>query len=84
MEIVTYYGVLAGGRAPDNPSGLIRRRMVDGQAPIDEVFNRELKWESTDFLFKYEWLGHNDIDYVEINKEQADTFVRRAFERRRG
>lgn len=77
METTTYYGILAGGRQPDNPSGVLRRRVVDDEPPVDEVFSRNLRWEPSDFLFRYHMLGHNDTDYVEITKEQADAFVER-------
>ncbi|KAA2267168.1 hypothetical protein F0L68_01170 [Solihabitans fulvus] len=75
METVTYYGLLYGDRPPDNPSGLLRRRVVDGGAPVDEVLSRNLTWEPSDFLYRYHMLGHNDTDYVELTEEQADAFV---------
>lgn len=76
-ETVTYYGLLGGDRTADNPSGVLRRRAVEGGEPVDEIFTRNLVWEPSDFLFRYHMLGHNDVDYVEISAAQAAAFVDR-------
>lgn len=73
----TYYGRLAAGRPPEDPSGVLRTRTTESGETVEEVFSRKLIWEPSDFLFRYHMLGDNDVDYVEISKDQADAFVAR-------
>ncbi len=71
-EAVTYYALLAGGRTPDNPSGMVRRTHTT--PPTDEVFTRDLTWRPTEYLERYR-LGHTDTDHVEVTEEQANAII---------
>ncbi len=73
MEQITYYAKIRDGFSRRNPSGIIRRRIVDG-IEYHDAFTRNLLWEPTEYLKLY-WLGHNDIDHFEITKEEAEAFI---------
>ncbi|MFD8723554.1 hypothetical protein ACFV2H_37715 [Streptomyces sp. NPDC059629] len=75
MGKVTYFAMLGFGASRDNPIGIARRRIVD-DVRFDEVFTRNLRWEPTEYFVLY-MLGHNEIEHVEINKQEADAFVAR-------
>jgi hypothetical protein len=70
---VTYYAKIRGGYSRARPSGIVRRRRSNG-TEHDEAFTRNLRWEATEYLRRYE-LGHNDVDHVEITEAEADFFV---------
>ena len=72
--MVTYYALLAGNRTRENPSGMVRRTHSD--PPVDEVFKRDLSWQPTDYLRRY-FLGHNDVDHVEISEDEAQAILGR-------
>lgn len=43
---------------------------------FDEAFTRNLRWEATEYLRRYE-LGDNDPDHVEITEAEAAAFIER-------
>lgn len=69
---VTYYARLAGEHTPEDPSGIVRR--THSTPPIDEVFGRDMAWHPTEYLRRY-YLGHNDVDHVEIDEESAKAIL---------
>jgi hypothetical protein len=71
----TYYAVIDETHPRATPLGVVRRAASDG-AVRDEAFTRNLRWEPTEYLRRYE-LGHNDDDHVEITAAEADAFVER-------
>lgn len=77
-DTVTYYAKISETSPRSNPKGLLRRCRVDGRL-VDERFVRTLEWETTDF-FQLQRLGHNDDDYVEISKAEADAFIQKVRE----
>ncbi|MFI5664995.1 pentapeptide repeat-containing protein [Streptomyces sp. NPDC051684] len=74
-DTTTYYVRVGYGASRGDPAGVVRRRRA-GAVVRDEVFTRNLRWEPTEYLRRYE-LGHNDQDHVEITPAEADAFVRR-------
>lgn len=70
---VTYYAKFSDEYSPSNPSGIVRRRVVEGVG-YDEAFTRNLRWEPTEYLRLYE-LGHNEVDHVEITEAEANAFT---------
>ncbi|KRQ23407.1 hypothetical protein AOT83_24955 [Mycobacteroides sp. H001] len=71
---VTFYALLAGGREPDDPAGIVRRIHTD--PPLDEAFGRDLEWHPTEYIRRY-YLGHNDVDHVEIDEGSAKSILDR-------
>jgi hypothetical protein len=71
----TYYARIDEDFPRERPAGIVRRRLVNG-VTVDEAFTRNLRWEPTEYLRRYE-LGHNDDDHVEITAAEADAFVER-------
>lgn len=55
--------------------GIVRTRTI-GESSIDEVFNRNLAWKSTELLL-WDKLGHNDSELVEMTHSEAAEFIRR-------
>ncbi|MFF3110418.1 pentapeptide repeat-containing protein [Kitasatospora sp. NPDC057904] len=70
-----YYAKLHTGDSRENPSGIARRSSADG-IDYDEAYTRNLCWEPTEY-FRLYYLGHNDIDHVEITRAEADAFIKR-------
>lgn len=70
----TYYALLPGDRTPDDPGGILRRTHTE--PPIDEAFGRDMQWHPSEYLRRY-YLGHNDVDHVEIDEESAKSILDR-------
>ncbi|WP_088413261.1 hypothetical protein [Mycobacteroides saopaulense] len=71
---ITYYALLSGDRTPDDPGGILRRTHT--VPPIDEAFGRDMQWHPSQYLRRY-YLGHNDVDHVEIDEESAKSILDR-------
>jgi hypothetical protein len=82
MDRITYYAKLRAGSTQENPSGIVRRRVVNG-VEHDEAFTQNLRWEPTEYLALYD-LGHNEVGHVEISEAEADAFVERITARTEG
>lgn len=76
---VTYLAKITETHPREFPRGVVRRRIVDG-VRHDEAYTRRLRWEPTEYLTRY-WLGHNDVDHVEVGKSEVDAFIERAHRR---
>lgn len=74
-DTTAYYALVADGFSRTDPSGVVRRRRA-GANVRDDAFTRNLRWEPTQYLHRYE-LGHNDIDHVEITQAEAKAFISR-------
>lgn len=72
---VFYYAKIDETHPRTDPRGIVRRRVVDGTAH-DEAFTRNLRWEPTEYLKRYE-LGHNDVEHLKITLGEAEEFVQR-------
>ncbi|MFJ5220693.1 type VII secretion system-associated protein [Streptomyces sp. NPDC088354] len=73
MEHTRYYAMLGADSFRENPTGVSRRRIVDGVS-FDEVYTRNHRWEPTEYFALY-MLGHNEIEHVEIDKAEAEAFI---------
>ncbi|GHF89233.1 hypothetical protein [Streptomyces thermodiastaticus] len=75
---ITYYAKISEGHPRSNPRGIVRRRLVGREkTTYDEAFTRNLRWEPTEYLRRYE-LGHNEVDHVEISEREAAAFIEKA------
>ena len=76
---VTFYATVDDGFPRERPMGLHRR--IHTTPPTDQVFAGDLAWHPSEYLARY-WLGHNDIDHVELTVAEAKTIIdRRSAER---
>ncbi|WP_237305344.1 hypothetical protein [Streptomyces sp. SAT1] len=72
---ITYYAKVGDGYSRTAPLGIVRRRKVGREgATHDEAFTRNLRWEPTEYMRRYE-LGENDVDHVEISEREAAAFI---------
>jgi hypothetical protein len=70
MLPVSFFAVvLEPGNPRDRPAGLVRR-IHTAPVPTDEAMHRDLQWHPSECLRRY-WLGHNELDHVEISEEAA-------------
>lgn len=69
----TYYARVNNEFPRTHPMGIMRRRRA-GILTRDEAFTRNLRWEPTEYLRRYE-LGSTDGDHVEISEEEANRFI---------
>lgn len=72
-EKITYYALYDWGGTPNQPHGLVRRRVVDGLV-YDEAYTRQSRREPTEYFELYR-LGHDDDRYEQISKEDAEAFI---------
>jgi len=78
---ISYYAKVSEGHPRSSPRGIVRRRLVGRESvPYDEAFTRNLRWEPTEYLRRYE-LGHNEVDHVEISEREAAAFIEAAIAR---
>nr|WP_237331042.1 hypothetical protein [Streptomyces mexicanus] len=74
---ITYYAKIGAGHPRSAPRGILRRRVVGRDGGVhDEAFTRNLRWEPTEYLRRYE-LGHDDVDHVVISEREAAAFIER-------
>jgi hypothetical protein len=73
---VTYYAVIAKGRARSDPSGLVRRRHIEENGFVDESLRRDLTWGNTSAIV--EWKRDAlDFELAEISEEEAEALIER-------
>jgi hypothetical protein len=75
-EAMTYYAKLRPGHPRKDPSGIVRRRGLDGPGAVEEAFTRNLRWEGTEYLRRHV-LGLDDTEHVEIDEPEAVDFALR-------
>lgn len=68
-----YYVTVDEQHPRDRPLGLLRRRIIDG-VTTDEEFTQACDWAPTAYLHRH-WLGHNDVNYVEVTEEEAADLI---------
>jgi hypothetical protein len=74
---ITYYAKIGAGHPRSAPRGILRRRVMGREGGVhDEAFTRNLRWEPTEYLRRYE-LGHDDVDHVVISEREAAAFIER-------
>lgn len=71
---VTYYVMISGDRAADDPSGLVRRRHPEAGGLIDEALHRDLSWGPTSAIAEWN-RGALDFRLVEISETDAPALV---------
>lgn len=71
----TYYAIVNEFSSRENPGGVIRRIIGDGERD-DQAFTRTLKWEHTGTLYSYE-RGNLDNQVYEISEDEAHRIVER-------
>ncbi|MEW1929748.1 pentapeptide repeat-containing protein [Streptomyces sp. NPDC088360] len=74
-DTTTYYARIDDEYPRNSPAGIVRRTNADGLT-TDHAFTRNLRWEPTEYLRRYE-LGHNATDHVEISEAEAAAFIAR-------
>ena len=75
-ELVRYYAIVGRGRAPDNPSGLARRRF-EGNNLIDESLRRDMSWGDTTAIAEWDRGEELSRDLVEISEADAAQLIQR-------
>jgi len=74
MLPVSFFALLLEpGNPRDRPAGLVRR-IHTAPVPTDESMHRDLQWHPSEYLCRY-WLGHNELDHVEISEEEAEAVI---------
>jgi len=73
---VRYYAIVGRGRAPDNPSGLARRRSV-GDNLIDESLRRDMSWGNTTAIAEWDRGEEISRDLIEISESDAAQLIER-------
>jgi hypothetical protein len=75
-DLVRYYAIIGRGRTLDNPSGLARRRSVDG-IPVDESLRRDMSWGDTTAIAEWDRGEELARDLIEINEADATQLIER-------
>jgi hypothetical protein len=71
-----YYAIVGRGRAPDNPSGLARRRF-EGDSLIDESLRRDMSWGGTTAIAEWDRGEELTRDLIEISEADAAWLIER-------
>ena len=70
---ITYYAIVGGRNALDNPRGLVRRLEHD-DGPSDEGLRADFSWTFTPVIAEWEH-GDFDDELVEVSHERADRII---------
>ena len=73
---IRYYAIVGRGRTSDNPSGLARRRDVDGNL-VDESLRGDLSWGHTTAIAEWDRGEELTRDLVEISEAEAEQLIER-------
>ena len=73
---IRYYAIVGRGRTSDNPSGLARRRDVDGNL-VDESLRGDLSWGHTTAIAEWDRGEELTRDLVEISEAEAGQLIER-------
>ncbi len=73
---IHYYAIVGRGRNQGNPSGLARRRRVDGQR-VDESLRHNMSWGDTTVIAEWDRGEEITRDLVEISEEEAQALIER-------
>ena len=81
MENLRYYRQLSESFPRSNPKAIMRRYDEAGVTKSESYrFNGD-GWAPTEFFTRYE-LGHNEDDYIEVPKEEAEEAIAAKLRRR--
>jgi hypothetical protein len=72
---ITYYAIIDEDTSRQKPRTVLRR-VENDEGQIDEMFSRDLIWERSSLLHAAN-RGDTMLDFVEIDKEEADKIVDR-------
>ncbi len=75
-EQIDYYIIVGRGRSQTNPSGLARRRKIDGLR-IDETLHRDMSWGETTVIAERDRGEEMSRELVEISEEEAEALIER-------
>ncbi len=70
---ITYYAIVGGTRAVDNPYGLVRRLETDWGF-TDETIRKDFSWIFTPVIVEWEH-GSFDDELVEVSHAQAEKII---------
>jgi hypothetical protein len=71
----TYYALVNEFSSRERPGGVLRR-VEDDDGQDDEVFSRNLTWESSPLLYSAE-RGNLDNKFFEVSEQEAERIVAR-------
>jgi len=74
-EKIAYYALVDSHSNRERPRTVLRRVMTD-QGQTDEIFSRDLTWESSPLLHGVE-RGDTMLDFAEITEDEANEIVAR-------
>jgi len=74
IEGIKYYAVVPEDRVIGNPSGLARRRFLEGE-PVDESLRRDFSWGFTDAIYQADRGENLGPDLVEVSEEEANQII---------
>jgi hypothetical protein len=74
-EKITYYALVDDYSSRSQPGGVLRR-VGRGGGNVDEVFSRNLTWDSSPLLRAAE-RGDTMFDFAEISEDEANEIVAR-------
>jgi hypothetical protein len=74
-EQTVYYTITGVGRAPTDPSGLVRRRFTD-KGRLDEALRSDMTWQRDTAIIEWEY-GNLVGELVEINETAAQALIER-------
>ena len=73
---VDYYVIIGRGRSQANPSGLARRRKIDGLR-VDEALHRDMSWGETNVIAERDRGEEMSRELVEISEAEAEALIER-------
>jgi hypothetical protein len=80
MTETSYYAIILRGHATSDPSGVARRRMLDGVV-VDESLQRDMTWAHTSAIAEWDHGEELTLDLVEISESEALELIERFRER---
>jgi hypothetical protein len=79
-EEVSYYAIVGRGRSVADPSGLARRRRINGDF-IDESLRADLSWGQTTAIAEWDRGEELTRDLIQIGEAEAKALIERFRER---
>jgi len=70
---ITYYAIVGGRNAIDNPRGLVRR-LEDDDGSSEEALQEDFRWKFTPVIVEWE-RGDFDDELIEVTHEQASKII---------
>ena len=76
MTETDYYAIILRGHTTSDPSGLARRRVLDGVV-VDESLCRDMTWDRTSAIAEWDHGEGLTLDLVEISEAEARELIER-------